>query len=205
MHDGERLNTTTHAVGAVLAAISGTFLLAVAAQTGDPWKIVGCGIYAATLLGLYLTSSLYHGMEGKAKNILRKLDHCAIYLLIAGTYTPFTLVTLRGVWGWSMFGVVWALALGGIAQEIWYVRGARTLSLVIYVTMGWLAIAGTRPLFQALGAGGFAWLAAGGLCYTAGIGFYATDHKVRHGHGIWHLFVVAGSICHYVAVLRYVA
>ena len=205
MHDGERLNTATHAVGAVLAAISGAFLLAVAAQTGDPWKIVGCSIYATTLLGLYLTSSLYHGMEGTAKDILRKLDHCAIYLLIAGTYTPFTLVTLRGVWGWSMFGVVWALALVGIVQEIWYARGARTLSLVIYVTMGWLAIAGTRPLFQALGAGGFAWLAAGGLCYTAGIGFYATDHKVRHGHGIWHLFVVAGSICHYVAVLRYVA
>jgi len=205
MHDGERLNTATHAVGAALAAISGAFLLAVTARTGDAWKIVGCSIYAATLLGLYLTSSLYHGMEGKAKDILRKLDHCAIYLLIAGTYTPFTLVTLRGAWGWSMFGVVWALALVGIAQEIWYARGARTLSLVIYVTMGWLAIAGTRPLFLALGAGGFAWLAAGGVCYTAGIGFYATDHKVRHGHGIWHLFVVAGSICHYVAVLRYVA
>jgi len=205
MRHGERLNTATHAVGAALAAISGAFLLVLAARTGDAWKIASCGIYAATLLALYATSSLYHGMEGRAKDVLRKLDHCAIYLLIAGTYTPFTLVTLRGAWGWSLFGVVWVLAVFGIAQELWYARGARMLSLAIYVTMGWLALAGIQPLFLALGIAGFAWLAAGGLCYTAGIAFYVTDHKVRHGHGIWHLFVVAGSSCHYVAVLRYVA
>jgi hemolysin III len=205
MYYGERFNSITHTVGAALAAVSGVLLTAVAARSGDPWKIVSFSVYAATLLTLYLTSSLYHSVRGAAKEVLRKMDHCAIYLLIAGSYTPFTLVTLRGVWGWSMFGVVWALALLGIAQEIWYAKGARVLSLVIYVMMGWLAVIGVKPLFLALGWDGFVWLAAGGLIYTVGIAFYATDHKLRHGHGVWHLFVLGGSICHYIAVLFYVA
>jgi hemolysin III len=205
MYYGERFNSITHTVGAALAAVSGVLLTAVAARSGDPWKIVSFSVYAATLLTLYLTSSLYHSVRGAAKEVLRKMDHCAIYLLIAGSYTPFTLVTLRGVWGWSMFGVVWALALLGIAQEIWYAKGARVLSLVIYVMMGWLAVIGVKPLFLALGWDGFVWLAAGGLIYTVGIAFYATDHKLRHGHGVWHLFVLGGSACHYVAVLFYVA
>ena len=204
MYHGERFNSITHAVGACLAAAGGAVLVTAAARDGDPWKITSFSIYAAMLLALYLTSSLYHGLRGVAKDVLRKMDHCAIYLLIAGTYTPFTLVTLRGAWGWSMFGAVWSLALLGIAQEIWYARGARILSLVIYMLMGWLAVTGIRPLVAALGWEGFAWLAAGGLLYTAGIGFYATDHKVRHGHGIWHLFVLGGSVCHYIAVLFYV-
>lgn len=205
MYHGERFNSITHVVGAALAAVSGVLLIAVAARGGDPWKIVSFSLYAAMLLTLYLTSSLYHSVRGAAKDMLRKMDHCAIYLLIAGSYTPFTLVTLRGVLGWSMFGVVWALALFGIAQEIWYAKGARILSLVIYVIMGWLAIIGVKPLIAALGWDGFLWLAAGGLFYTVGIAFYATDHKLRHGHGIWHLFVLGGSICHYIAVLFYVA
>lgn len=205
MYHGERFNSITHVVGAALAAVSGVLLIAVAARGGDPWKIVSFSLYAAMLLTLYLTSSLYHSVRGAAKDMLRKMDHCAIYLLIAGSYTPFTLVTLRGVLGWSMFGVVWALALFGIAQEIWYAKGARILSLVIYVIMGWLAIVGVKPLIAALGGDGFLWLAAGGLFYTVGIAFYATDHKLRHGHGIWHLFVLGGSICHYIAVLFYVA
>jgi len=205
MYYGERFNSITHAVGACLAAAGGAVLITVAARGGDPWKITSFSIYAAMLLALYLTSSLYHGVRGMAKGVLRKMDHCAIYLLIAGSYTPFTLVTLRGAWGWSMFGVVWSLALLGIAQEIWYAKGARGLSLVIYMMMGWLAVVGIRPLLAALGWEGFGWLAAGGMLYTGGIAFYATDHKVRHGHGIWHLFVLGGSICHYVAVLFYVA
>ena len=205
MYYGERFNSITHAVGAALAAVSGVFLVVVAARGGDPWKIVSFSVYAAMLLTLYMTSSLYHSVRGAAKDVLRKLDHCAIYLLIAGTYTPFTLVSLRGAWGWSMFGVVWTLAVAGIAQEIWYASGARVLSLVIYVLMGWLAVVGVMPLLAALGWDGFAWLAAGGLFYTVGIAFYAFEHKVRHGHGIWHLFVLGGSICHYVAVLFYVA
>jgi hemolysin III len=205
MYYGERFNSITHTVGAALAVVGGVLLIARAAHDGDPWKIVSFSVYAATLLTLYLTSSLYHSLRGPAKYVLRKMDHCAIYLLIAGSYTPFTLVILRGVWGWSIFGVVWTLALFGIAQEIWYAKGTRVLSLVIYVMMGWLALIGLQPLIVALGWGGFAWLAAGGLFYTIGIAFYATDQKVRHGHGIWHLFVLSGSICHYIAVLFYVA
>ncbi|CDG83767.1 PAQR family membrane homeostasis protein TrhA [Janthinobacterium agaricidamnosum] len=205
MYYGERFNSITHTVGAALAVAGGALLIVVAARSGDPWKIVSFSIYAAMLLILYLTSTLYHSLRGKAKEVLRRLDHCAIYLLIAGSYTPFMLVTLRGPWGWSLFGVVWGLAVIGIAQEVWYARGARILSLVIYVLMGWLAVIGLKPLIAALSWDGFLWLVAGGLCYTGGIVFYATDHKLRHGHGIWHLFVLAGSICHYVAVLFYVA
>ncbi|OYO29886.1 hemolysin III family protein [Janthinobacterium sp. PC23-8] len=206
MYPGERFNSISHVVGAVLAAIGGVVLIVVAALTGDVWKIVSCGVYAAMLLTLYLTSSLYHSVRSpRVKAVLQRLDHCAIYLLIAGTYTPFMLVTLRGPWGWSLFGVVWALAVIGIVQEYLYARGARILSLVIYVLMGWLIVIGLKPLLAALEWNGFLWLAAGGVCYTGGIGFYATDHKLRHGHGIWHLFVLAGSICHFVAILFYVA
>ena len=205
MYYGERFNSITHAVGACLAAAGGTVLVTVAARGGDPWKITSFSIYAAMLLVLYLTSSLYHAVRGMAKDVLRKIDHCAIYLLIGGTYTPFALVTLRGAWGWSMFGVVWSLALLGISQELLYAKGRRVLSIVIYMMMGWLAVIAIQPLLAALGWEGFAWLAAGGMLYTGGIAFYATDHKVRHGHGIWHLFVLGGSICHYVAVLFYVA
>lgn len=205
MDHGERFNSISHGVGTVLAASGGALLVAVTALGGDRWKIVACGIYAATLLILYLTSTLYHSMRGAAKDVLRKMDHCAIYLLIAGTYTPFTLVTLRGTLGWTMFGVVWALALFGIVQELCYASRARVLSLVVYLVMGWLAVVAVGPLVDALGRAGFAWLAAGGLFYTGGIAFYATDHKVRNGHGIWHLFVLAGSACHYIAVLLHVA
>jgi hemolysin III len=205
MYHGERFNSITHAIGACLAAVGGVFLITAAVRDEDPWKITSFSIYAAMQLTLYLSSSLYHSACGTAKDVLRTIDRCAIYLLIAGSYTPFTLVTLRGAWGWSMFGVVWSLALLGIAQEIWYARDARYLSLVIYIMMGWMAVIGMRPLIAALGSEGFAWLVAGGMLYTTGIAFYATDHKVRHGHGIWHLFVLGGSICHYVAVLFYVA
>lgn len=203
MYYGERFNSISHIVGAVLAASSGVLLIVVATRGGDPWKIASFSVYAATLLTLYVTSSLYHSVRGAAKDVLHKLDHCAIYLLIAGTYTPFTMVTLRGIMGWWMLGVVWALALLGSVQEIWYAKGTRVLSLVIYVMMGWLALIAVKPLLAALGIAGFAWLAAGGLFYTVGIAFYATDHKVRHGHGIWHLFVLCGSACHYIAVFFY--
>lgn len=205
MYYGEKFNSISHSAGALLAAIGGVLLIVLAAQSGDPWKIVSFSVYSATLLTLYLTSTFYHAVRGAAKDVLRKLDHCAIYLLIAGSYTPFTLVTLRGELGWWMFGAVWGLALVGIVQELWIAKGARVLSLVIYLLMGWLAVIGIVPLIAALSWDGFWWLVGGGLFYTVGIGFYATDHKVRHGHGVWHLFVLAGSVCHYVAVLRYVA
>ncbi|WP_296001108.1 hemolysin III family protein [Rugamonas sp.] len=205
MYYGERFNSITHTVGAALAAVGGTLLIVMAAHSGDPWKVVSFSIYAFTLLALYLTSALYHSIRGPAKDVWRTLDYCAIYLLIAGSYTPFTLVSLRGPWGWWLFGIVWSLALVGIVQEVWFAKGARVLSLVIYVLMGWLGVIGARPLIAALSWDGFLWLAAGGVLYTGGIVFYATDHKVRHGHGVWHLFVLGGSICHFGAVLLYVA
>jgi len=205
MYYGEKFNSITHTVGAALAAIGATVLIVSSARLGDPWKIVSFSIYGAMLLLLYTVSALYHSLRGRIKEVFRKFDHCAIYLLIAGSYTPFTLVSLRGPLGWSLFGVAWGLALVGIVQEIWLAKGARRLSLVIYVMMGWLALAAIMPLIAALTWGGFIWLAAGGLLYTGGIVFYATDHRVRHGHGVWHLFVLAGSACHYFAVLRYVA
>ena len=205
MYYGERFNSITHAVGAALAAVGGVSLITIAARSGEYLKIISFSIYAATLFALYFTSALYHSLQGPAKDVLRRLDHCAIYLLIAGTYTPFTLVSLRGTWGWSLFGVVWGLAVAGVLQELWYAKGARLTSLLIYVVMGWVGVIAAKPLINALTMDGFWWLAAGGALYTGGIAFYATDHKWRHGHGVWHLFVLGGSMCHFGAVLLYVA
>ncbi|MFZ3129503.1 MAG: hemolysin III family protein [Rhodoferax sp.] len=205
MYHGERFNSISHLVGAGLALSGTAVLVGLAARLGDPWKIVSFSIYGTMLVALYLFSTLYHSVRGRAKDVLRKFDHCSIYLLIAGSYTPFALVSLRGPWGWSLLGVVWGLALLGIVQEIWFAKGARVLSLVIYVLMGWLALVAVSPLWDALTPLGFAWLAAGGVFYTVGIAFYATDHKVRHGHGVWHLFVLAGSSCHFFTVLFFVA
>ncbi len=205
LHYGEKLNSFSHLIGAILAMIGSVVLIFLAARIGDPWKISSFSIYGATLLALYVSSTLYHGIQGAAKEILQKFDHCAIYLLIAGTYTPFALVSLRSTtWGWPLFGVVWGLALIGIVQEIWLAGTARRWSLVIYLLMGWLAMAVVIPLISALGWYGFAWLAAGGLLYTGGIVFYVADTKIRHGHGVWHMFVLGGSACHYFAVYFYV-
>ncbi|MDP2817133.1 MAG: hemolysin III family protein [Polaromonas sp.] len=205
MYHGERFNSISHLAGAGLAVAGSAALIVPAGLVGDPWKIVGFSIYGAMLVALYVFSTLYHSLRGRAKKVLRKFDHCSIYLLIAGSYTPFALVSLRGAWGWSLLGVVWSLALLGIVQEIWLAKGARVLSLVIYVLMGWLALVAVAPLWAALTPAGFAWLAAGGACYTLGIGFYVTDHKLRHGHGWWHLCVLGGSICHFITMLLYVA
>jgi hemolysin III len=155
---------------------------------------------------LYGFSALYHNAaRGKAKLILQKFDHNAIYLLIAGSYTPFTLVSLRGPWGWSLFGVVWGLALLGISQELLLNQKTRLVSLVIYILMGWVALVAVVPLVAVLSWSGFAWLAAGGLAYTVGIIFFVYENKHSHWHGIWHLFVLAGSTLHYCAILLYVA
>lgn len=205
MYYGERFNSISHLVGASLAAVGGVLLIVMAARLGDPWKVVSFSVYGAMLLCLYLASTLYHSLRGRAKKIWCKFDHCAIYLLIAGSYTPFALVTLRGAWGWSLFGTVWGLAIFGIVQEIWLAKGQRILSLLIYVVMGWLAVVAAVPLIEALSWEGFLWLAAGGLVYTVDIVFYATDEKWRYGHGVWHLFVLGGSACHYFTVVAYVA
>ncbi len=203
MYYGERLNGITHLVGTVLAAIGTAVLVVLAARSGDAWRIVGFSIYGSALCILYGASTLYHSVRGRAKRFLRKLDHCAIYLLIAGTYTPFALLTLRGAWGWTLFGLAWGLAAIGIAQEFVFGKGARALSLVIYVVMGWMGAAALGPLADGLGKMGLAWLFAGGLLYTGGIGFYLFDERVRHFHGVWHLFVLGGSLAHYIAIAVY--
>ena len=205
LYQGERFNSYSHLLGAVLAAGGAAVLIVLAAGQGNPWKIVSCSIYGAMLLLLYLFSTLYHSSRGRAKDVFRKLDHYAIYLLIAGTYTPFTLVTLQGAWGWSLFGVVWGMALLGIVVDSLPWDKRRILPVVIYLAMGWLALIALKPLLNALPPAGFAWLLAGGLFYTVGIGFYALERWIRHGHGIWHLFVLAGSACHYFARLLCVA
>jgi hemolysin III len=204
MYYGEKLNAWTHLVGAVFAVAGSIVLVVVAAQDGDAWKMVSVSIYGATLILLYSFSASYHSFRGRAKDLLRKLDHQSIYLLIAGSYTPFCLVTLRGPWGWSLLAVVWGLALIGGIQELWLQSEARILSVVIYVVMGWVVVVALIPLLQALGMAGFVWLAAGGAFYTTGIVFYALDTRLKHAHGIWHLFVLAGSAAHYFAILFYV-
>ena len=204
MYHGERLNAWTHLVGTMLSISGASILITLAAMMGDPWKIVSVSIFGATLILLYSASTLYHSVRGRAKAILRKLDHLSIYLLIAGTYTPFCLVTLRGVWGWTLFGIVWGLALIGMLQEIRPRSEARILSLVIYAVMGWVILIAIGPLLDHLETTGLVLLATGGLFYTGGIVFYAFDDRFRHWHGIWHLFVIGGSLLHYLAIALYV-
>ncbi len=204
MYHGERFNAWTHLVGTVASVIGAAILIFLAAASGDPWKIVSVSIYGATLILLYSASTLYHSVRGRAKIILRKLDHLSIYLLIAGTYTPFCLVTLRGAWGWSLFGVVWTLAAIGMLQEIKPRSDARVMSLVIYAVMGWVVLVAIKPLLEHLETAGFVWLVTGGLIYTIGIIFYVFDSRFKHWHGIWHLFVMGGSIAHIVAIAAYV-
>ena len=204
MYHGEKFNAWTHLVGAALALAGAVWLLMLALPSGDPWKVFSVAVYGVTLVILYSASTVYHSVRGRAKRILQKLDHLSIYLLIAGSYTPFCLVTLRGPWGWSLFAIVWALAVGGMLQEIKPRSEARVMSLVIYAVMGWIVLVAIKPLIAGLGMAGFIWLAAGGVLYTVGIIFYAFDERFRHWHGIWHLFVMAGSLAHFIAILRYV-
>ncbi len=208
MYPGERFNSISHLVGTVFAVI-GTFVLITLAATAGPGgarRLTALAVYGAMLVVLYLSSTLYHSFrDEKLKKVFHVFDHCSIYLLIAGTYTPFTLVTLRGAWGWTLFGIVWALAAAGVAKDALFHGRFRVVSVVLYVFMGWLVIAAFEPLRSALPAAGIAWLIAGGIVYTAGIAFFALSKRVAHSHGLWHLFVMVGSVCHYVVVLRYVA
>jgi len=205
VYHGERFNSSTHLVGTALAITGSAILITRAALDGDPRKIFSFSLFGSMLIVLYAISTLYHSIKAtRAKAVLRRLDHCAIYLLIAGTYTPFCLVTLRGPWGWSLFIVVWGLALVGMLQEIRPRSEARITSLVIYAVMGWVIIVAIKPLLDHLETAGFLWLAAGGLLYTIGIVFYAYDSRYRHWHGIWHLFVIGGSLTQYIAIAFYV-
>jgi hemolysin III len=199
----ERFNTLTHGTGALLALAGAIALVVLAALTGDPWRIVSVSVYGATLVALYTASTLYHAARGPAKAVLQKVDHGAIYLLIAGTYTPFVLGPLRGPWGWSLFGVVWGLALIGIVQDCWQVDRRRILSMILYPLMGWLAVVAVVPMMRAMPLPALGWLVAGGLSYTLGIAFFAVDRRWPAAHVVWHMFVLTGSACHYVAIARY--
>ncbi len=206
MYYGEKFNSITHLIGLTLSVSGLAILVTLAAVQGDAWKVVSFSVYGATLVLLYGFSTIYHSVKSpRAKAFLRQLDHNAIYLLIAGTYTPIALITLHGPWGWTLFGLVWVLAAFGIAQELTLGRRTRRLSMILYVLMGWLVLIAAKPLMAAMSLAGLAWLAAGGAIYSFGIYFYMNDEKVRHYHGIWHLFVLGGSFCHFVCILLYVA
>lgn len=200
----ELANSVTHGVG-LLFSIAGLVLLVVlSAQSGGVRRIVACSIYGTTLVLLYLASTLYHSARSvRAKRVLRVVDHSAIYLLIAGTYTPFTLVSLRGAWGWSIFGVVWGLAALGILFKTVYIGKYAILSGLVYLFMGWMCVFAIGPMLESIPVGGLILLGAGGLAYTLGMIFFAWK-VVPHHHAVWHVFVMLGSMCHFFAVMLYV-
>jgi hemolysin III len=202
---GEIFNSVSHLAGSVFAVAGLAVLLVTAIHSGDGWKITSFAVYGVTLVALYLFSTLYHGLSGRSKRIFRKLDHTSIYVLIAGTYTPFALVSLRGLTGYVLLGIVWALAAAGILQEFLLTRRIRALSVSLYLLMGWLALAVFLPLLRAIGPAGMTLLVAGGLLYTIGVFFYLVDEKYAHSHGVFHLFVLGGSILHFLVVLLFVA
>lgn len=207
MYYGERFNAVSHLIGSIMAITGTVFLLIKSAHDGDAYRIVSSAIYGASLIFLYGVSTLYHSIRShRAKHILQKFDHCAIYLLIAGSYTPFTLTTLNGGWGWSLFGVSWGLAIFGIVQELTIGRHSerRLLSMILYVIMGWLIIIAIYPLIQRMSAAGLFWLVSGGLAYSIGIYWFIKDEQIRHGHGIWHIFVLLGSLAQFICVYAYI-
>jgi len=204
MNNGERFNSLSHLAGTILAVGGTATLVVMAAFKEDAWKIVSFSIYGATLIALYLFSTLYHSARGTREVLLRKLDHTAIYLLIAGSYTPFTLVTLRGPVGWTLFGSIWGLAVLGIVVDVLLGSRRRIIPVVLYLLMGWLVVFTLKPLLRALPLNGFWWLLAGGVLYTGGVVFYALEKKLPYSHGIWHLFVLGGSIAQFMAIFFYV-
>ena len=203
---GEEIaNSVSHGVGLLAAVAAAPVLVLSAVQHDGATRIVGASVFAATMVLLYLTSTLYHALpRNRAKRVFRVLDHAAIFLMIAGTYTPFTLGVLRGPWGWTLFGLVWGLALAGVVLTA--VGGVRypKLSTCLYIAMGWLILIAVKPLWLLVPSWGLFWLLAGGIAYTVGVAFYAAK-RVRYSHFVWHLFVITGTVCHFIAVLRYAA
>lgn len=200
----EFANSVTHGVGLGLSLAGLVVLIILTALRGTAWHVVSCTIYGSTLVILYAASTLYHSIQSpRAKRVLRIIDHGAIYLLIAGTYTPFTLVNLRGGLGWTLFGVVWGLAALGIVFKVFHVDRFPIASTLVYLSMGWLVVIAWKPIITLIPTGGIALIAAGGAAYTLGVFFYAAK-RLPYNHAIWHIFVLAGSIFHYVAVLLYV-
>jgi len=202
----EIANSLSHGAGIAAALVGAPILLVHAVRHGDAAFIVGTSLFSATVLLLYSSSTIYHALPaGKAKRVFRVLDHSLIYLLIAGTYTPFTLGVLRGAWGWTLFGVVWGLASVGVALKASGKASNPVFSTTLYLLMGWVVVIALEPLVARVPTPGLLWLLAGGLSYTAGVVFFAIDWKLRYGHLIWHFFVLAGTACHYFAVLWYAA
>ena len=200
----ELANALTHGIAAAVSLGAGAVLITLAALWGDGWQLGGAITYVASLFLMYLASTLYHAIPyPRAKARLKVLDHCAIYLLIAGTYTPFTLVGLRGPWGWSLFWTIWGLAIAGIVFKLFYTGRFKIVSTLIYLAMGWLVLIAIKPMMQSLDSFTLKWLLAGGLFYTVGTLFYVRK-SMPYSHSIWHLFVIAGSACHFVAVMSHV-
>ena len=204
---GEEIaNSLSHGFGFLAAVVAVPFLLLATAKHGSAANVVGASVFAATMVILYFTSTLYHALPPRrAKEILRRMDHGAIYLFIAGSYTPFTLGVLQGPWGWTLFGLVWGIAAIGVTLKAIDRIAHPWVSTGLYLAMGWMALVAIVPLVERVPAAGLAWIAAGGLAYTAGVVFFALDSRVRYAHFLWHLFVIGGTACHYVAVLDYAA
>ena len=198
---GEEIaSAVTHGLGAVASLAAGAVLITFASLAGDVWAIVGASVFVTSLVLLYTASTLYHAIPWqRAKARLRVFDHCAIYVLIAGTYTPFLLGPLRGAWGWSLFGVIWTLAVAGVVFKLFYTGRFKLVTTLVYLLMGWLVIVAARPMMSSLPPSSLAWLVAGGLSYTAGTVFYMSRRS--YAHAVWHLFVLGGSACHFVAVM----
>lgn len=202
----EIANSISHGLGLIAALVAVPLLIVHAVRHGGAAFIVGASLFSATIFLLYLSSTVYHALPmGKAKRAFRVLDHSSIFLLIAGTYAPFTLGVLRGAWGWTLFGIVWGLAIAGVALKASGRISHPVFSTGLYLLMGWLVVVAIDPLFTSVPTAGLLWLLAGGLSYTAGVVFFAADSWLQYGHLIWHLFVVAGTACHYFAVLWYAA
>jgi len=200
----ETANSITHGLGVLLSVAALVLLTVSAASRGTARDVAGGAVFGATLVLLYTMSTLYHAVRApRAKRVFHILDHSAIYLLIAGTYTPFCLSTLRGPWGWSLFGTVWGLAALGVAFKSVYTGRFEFLSTAVYLAMSWMVMVAAKPLWRALPRGGLAWLLAGGGCYTVGVVFYSW-RRLRFHHAVWHLFVLAGSLCHVAAVYGFV-
>ena len=200
----ELVHAITHGVGALLSIAGLSWMLYLTIETSDPYRISASIVYGISLIALFLASTLYHGMHASPhKPLLKLLDHCAIYLLIAGTYTPFLLVSMRGESGWWMFGFVWTMATAGILTKLWFKHRYPKVSLAGYLLMGWIMVIAAPQIAAAIGSSGMAWLIAGGLSYTVGAVFYASK-KISYGHAIWHIFVLAGGICHFLAIVWYV-
>ncbi|MCX6550574.1 MAG: hemolysin III family protein [Acidobacteria bacterium] len=200
----EVAHSITHGVGFAASLVGLVVLVAITTRIGDPWRTAACLIYATTLVLLYAASTLYHALSStRARHVFQVLDHSAIFLLIAGTYTPFALVNLRGPWGWTLLAIVWSLAVAGVTVKAIFGPRWPILSTAIYIAMGWTAVIAVKPLLTHVAPAGIAWMVAGGLAYTGGVAFYAWG-RLRYSHAIWHLFVLAGSVFHYIAILQYV-